>query len=103
MICRGRNIALIFYILLSYIFGTMYSHTRKVGSLGRYGPRVGRKLRNQAVKIELERRYSSKCPSCSKGKVKRLASGIWQCRTCDHKFTGGAHISKLRSKSVEEQ
>ncbi|MBU0762705.1 MAG: 50S ribosomal protein L37ae [Candidatus Altiarchaeota archaeon] len=81
----------------------MYSHTRKVGSLGRYGPRVGRKLRGEAAKIEAEKKNTSNCPSCSKGKVKRVAAGIWKCKTCKHTFTGGTHISKIRSKSVEEQ
>lgn len=81
----------------------MYSHTRKVGSLGRYGARVGRKLRNEAVKVEVDRKTASKCPTCARGKLKRVAAGIWKCKTCDHTFTGGTHIPKVRSKAVEEQ
>ncbi len=81
----------------------MYSHTRKVGSLGRYGPRVGRKLRDEALKVEIDSALAAKCPTCSRGRVKRNAPGIWECKTCGYKFTGGTHIAKVKSKAVEEQ
>ncbi|MBD3388442.1 MAG: 50S ribosomal protein L37ae [Candidatus Altiarchaeales archaeon] len=81
----------------------MYSHTKKVGSLGRYGTRVGRKIRNEAAKIEVESRKSSGCPSCSRGKLKRVSAGIWRCRTCKHTFTGGTHIPVFRRMSMEEE
>jgi len=40
----------------------MYSHTKKVGVLGKYGPRVGRKTRYEALKVEKQRKESKKCP-----------------------------------------
>ncbi len=80
----------------------MYSHTRKVGSLGRYGPRVGRKLRDEAKKVEQDAKNASGCPSCTKGKLKRLSAGVWSCKTCSHTFCGGTHISKVSRKAVEE-
>ena len=81
----------------------MFSHTRKVGSLGRYGPRVGRKIRNEAVKIEVEGRRSRGCPTCSRGKLRRISAGVWRCRTCGHTLTGGAHIPVLRRVVSEEE
>ncbi len=67
----------------------MYSHTKKVGSVGRYGPRIGRKLRDEIKKVE-DLQKTSKCPDCGK-KVARVSSGIWECRSCGVKFAGGAY------------
>jgi large subunit ribosomal protein L37Ae len=73
----------------------MYSHTRKVSSLGRYGPRIGRKLRENLKTIEDTRRKKSQCGLCSKNRIKKRAPGIWYCPSCKTEFTGGAHIHKL--------
>jgi large subunit ribosomal protein L37Ae len=81
----------------------MYSHTKKVGSLGRYGARVGRKLRYEAVKVETESRKSRSCPTCVRGKVRRMASGIWKCRACSYTFTGGTHIPVVKRVVSEEE
>lgn len=80
----------------------MFSHTKKVGSLGRYGPRVGRKLRYGAEKIETESRRSRQCPTCSRGKLQRTGGGIWVCRTCGYTFAGGAHIPVVKRVISEE-
>lgn len=72
----------------------MYSHTRKVGSIGKYGARIGRKLRDEIKKVEdLEK--ENKCPDCGK-KIKRTSSGIWECRSCGVKFAGGAYTPTAR-------
>ena len=57
----------------------------------RFGPRYGGKNRLKVDKIEKESRKTHKCPYCSKEGVKRLATGIWQCRKCDIKFAGKAY------------
>jgi large subunit ribosomal protein L37Ae len=80
----------------------MFSHTKKVGSLGRYGPRVGRKLRYEAVKVEKESRSSRSCPTCQKGTLKRMAPGMWKCRNCSYTFTGGTHIPVIKRVIAEE-
>ncbi|MFH0860446.1 MAG: 50S ribosomal protein L37ae [Candidatus Altiarchaeota archaeon] len=79
----------------------MYSHTKKVGSMGRYGIRVGRKLRDQNLKIE-EKSKNVRCPSCGKIKIKRVSKGIWECRSCKNRFSGGAFLLTRETKSVEE-
>ena len=79
----------------------MYSHTKKIGSMGRYGPRIGRKVREEAKKIEEESRKFRNCPSCGKNNtVKRVVSGIWSCKTCNVKYTGGAHLPVSKKKTV---
>jgi len=65
------------------------------GSTKRFGTRYGRTLKQKFGEIEAESRKRHKCPYCHKTKVKRIATGIWQCRKCDTKFTGKAYtISK---------
>jgi len=73
----------------------MYSHTKKVGSLGRYGVRVGRKIREEAKRIEDMRKQAKNCPQCGKKGIKRLASGIWCCKYCKFSFAGGSFLPKL--------
>lgn len=80
----------------------MYSHTKKVGSLGRYGPRVGRKLRNEAVKIERDAKNASECPTCARGKLKRESAGVWKCKTCNFTFAGGTHIPRTKKTLTED-
>ncbi len=71
--------------------------------MGRYGTRVGRKLRNEAVKVEVDRRKASGCPTCSRGKLKRVSAGVWMCRTCGYTFTGGSHVPVVRRVTAEEE
>jgi len=71
----------------------MYSHTKKVGRLGRYGARMGARLRAELCKIEDESKQRHICPQCGKKKVKREnGSGIWFCSGCNTKFAGGAFV-----------
>jgi len=68
--------------------------TKKVGSMGRYGPRVGRKTRKRALTIENLKRSMKVCPYCGKKGVKRKAAGIWFCKNCDTVFSGGTHLPR---------
>ena len=80
----------------------MYARTKKVGSVGRYGPRIGGKIRREVRKIE-DKAKQNRCTSCGK-KVRRIASGIWECRFCGMKFTGGAYytVTKKRATSISK-
>lgn len=69
--------------------------------MGRYGVRVGRKLRNQNLKIE-EKGRSMKCPSCGRARIKKLSVGVWKCRSCSNEFSGGAFYLSLDKKISEE-
>lgn len=68
-----------------------YSHTKKVGRSGRFGSRIGKKTRDEVNAIEEVSKLKHKCPKCGKRKVIRLEAGIWVCKGCKTKFTGGAY------------
>jgi len=65
--------------------------TKKVKSAGRFGVRYGRKIRQRVVDVEIKQRKKQLCPYCHRVNVKRVAMGIWHCKTCDKKFAGGAY------------
>jgi len=69
----------------------MSSHTKKVGSSGRFGVRYGTKIRKAVASLEALKAKKLECPSCKKKGVKRAAMGVWQCRKCGAKFAGGAY------------
>ncbi len=75
---------------------------RKKSSTKRFGPRYGRLLREKVAEIEAGHRGRHKCPYCSKKSVKRLAVGIWFCRSCKSKFTGRSY-SLLKKAVVKEE
>ncbi|MBD3259352.1 50S ribosomal protein L37ae [Candidatus Woesearchaeota archaeon] len=60
-------------------------------SAGKFGVRYGRTLRKKYQLIENLQRKAQKCPYCEKVKVKRVAKGIFQCKSCNAKFTGKAY------------
>ncbi len=66
--------------------------TRKVGSAGKFGTRYGMRVRKKWLEVDKRQKSLYECPVCRRRSVKRVASGIWGCRKCDTKFTGGAYI-----------
>ena len=70
------------------------ARTKKAGTAGRYGPRYGRKIRYKVRTVEKLQRERQECPNCGKVKVKRLASGIYECKACNAKVTGNAYTLK---------
>jgi len=75
--------------------------TKKVGSVARFGPRYGVKVRRQVQAIEKKQRVKHPCPNCNHKAVKRVGSGIWQCAHCGVKFAGGAYFPTLPKKVLE--
>lgn len=67
------------------------AHTKKAGTAGRYGPRYGRKIRFKVRTVEKESKSKQLCPNCGKNKIKRLASGIFECKSCGAKLAGKAY------------
>lgn len=72
----------------------MSRRTKKVGSSGKFGPRYGISVKKQIRALEGSKRSIYVCPKCSKRNVKRVATGIWECRSCAHKFAGGAYAPR---------
>ncbi len=66
---------------------------KKVGIDGKFGARYGSTLRKRYRQImEKMKSKQTKCPRCeTKGSVNRISTGIWHCRKCEAKFTGGAY------------
>jgi large subunit ribosomal protein L37Ae len=70
----------------------MSRRTKKVGTSGRFGPRYGVKLRRRIGALENRQKKKHVCPECQYTAVKRISTGIWACRHCGYKFTGGAYL-----------
>lgn len=67
---------------------------KKIGPAGRFGPRYGKRIRAAVSKIESDQKKKHVCPKCGMPHVKRLSSGIWQCKKCGAKFAGLAYYPK---------
>jgi len=63
----------------------------KTRSAGRFGVRYGRKNRKLVADIEERMRQGYKCPGCGMVAIRRIGTGIWNCRKCDHTFAGGTY------------
>ena len=73
---------------------------RVTGSAGRFGPRYGRfgrKLVNESENIS---RAKHLCPKCETVAVKRVGTGIWECKKCGYKYAGGAYTPQTPSLKV---
>ncbi|MBN1385540.1 50S ribosomal protein L37ae [Candidatus Woesearchaeota archaeon] len=74
------------------------------GSVRRFGPRYGRKIRAKVADVEKVQKARQKCPYCNSLKVKREAAGIFFCSKCLSKFTSKAYfVTKVPAlRSLEE-
>jgi large subunit ribosomal protein L37Ae len=82
----------------------MSRRTKKVGSSGKFGPRYGLSVKKQIRSVDQKRSAKYICPRCYKKNVKRVSSGIWECRSCSHKFVGGAYSPKTgKFKTMESR
>ena len=70
----------------------MVRRTKKVGISGKFGPRYGVKLRRRISSIESRQKKKHQCPECHYKAVKRISTGIWQCKHCNFTFSGGAYL-----------
>ncbi|MBI2675753.1 MAG: 50S ribosomal protein L37ae [Candidatus Aenigmarchaeota archaeon] len=59
--------------------------------VGGFGERYGDKIREKWASIKKHLIVQYTCSNCRRKSVKRLASGIWQCRKCGRKFAGKAY------------
>lgn len=66
--------------------------TKKVGSAGRFGARYGLRIRKKVSEVEAKQKKKYECPACHDVKVKRISTGIWQCKKCNYKFANKAYF-----------
>ncbi len=83
---------------------------KKTRSAGRLGVRYGRKNRKLVADIEEKMRAGHACSKCGAKKLKRTATGIWNCTKCGYTFAGGsyvphtpAHVTMLRAVQSHKQ
>lgn len=77
-----------------------FSHTKKVGSAGRFGSRYGRKIRVRLRDVEIKQKKNYKCPVCGFPKLKRVSTSIWVCKKCNAKIAGGAYTPETGAGKV---
>ena len=74
------------------------SRSEGTSSVKRFGTRYGKSVRDKFGKLESQQRKKYACPYCSREQVKRVNTGIWQCRKCNAKFTSKAYtVTKVPS------
>lgn len=69
----------------------MATKSKKTKSAGRFGPRYGKKPRDNLIKVEIKQRVKQTCPFCGKKGVKRASKGIWECSKCGKKFASNTY------------
>jgi large subunit ribosomal protein L37Ae len=69
-------------------------HTKKVGLAGKFGARYGSRTRHAWREITEKQKGIQKCPKCeTKVRNMREFIGVWHCKKCGARWTGGAWIS----------
>ncbi|MGC8651727.1 MAG: 50S ribosomal protein L37ae [Candidatus Micrarchaeia archaeon] len=56
--------------------------------------RYGATLRERQKEVKAEKQARYKCDVCGRMAVKRIGTGIWQCRHCKTLYAGGAYTMK---------
>lgn len=81
----------------------MSKRTKKVGPVGRFGPRYGARDRHRFRDVETRQKQPHTCPSCGHPKLRRIGTGLWQCRKCQNKFAGGAYFPRTDAGLTAEK
>lgn len=76
---------------------------KKVGLARGLGPRYGSTIRKRYIKVMTEMKKPHRCPSCGLPRVKRESVGIWTCRKCGFKFTGGAYTPATKLGAIAKR
>ncbi|MBN2154788.1 MAG: 50S ribosomal protein L37ae [Candidatus Lokiarchaeota archaeon] len=76
--------------------------TKKMGITGRYGTRYGSRIRKRVRQVEESMKAPTKCPVCETKVSKRISTGIWYCKKCGAKYTGGSY-TQMTQPGLESQ
>lgn len=73
----------------------MISTGKKTSLDGRFGARYGAQTRKKWRLVMEKEKGDIKCPRCeTSGSVNRVSVGIWDCKKCRARFTGGAYYKE---------
>ncbi len=67
-------------------------------STKRFGARYGKTVKDKVASIEKQQRTKYTCPYCSREQVRRVATGIWECKKCGAKFANKAYTISKQAK-----
>jgi large subunit ribosomal protein L37Ae len=62
-----------------------------VVSMANFSIRYGTRIRKRFFEIKHKKQAKYKCESCGKIAVKRIETGIWQCKHCNNIYAGAAY------------
>lgn len=62
--------------------------------LGKFDSRYGISVRKKYAEIEKIQRKKQECICCGKKTAKRIAYGIFECKSCGKKFAAKAYSAK---------
>ena len=70
----------------------MGAKTKKIKAAGKFGSGYGIRVRNEYNALEAVQRKRQASPFYPKGRVKRIAAGIWRCMKTGRIFAGNAYV-----------
>ncbi len=70
----------------------MGAKTKKIKAFGKFGAGYGVHVRKEYNAIEAMQRKRQMSPFYAKGRVKRIAAGIWKCLKTGRIFAGNAYV-----------
>ena len=70
----------------------MSQRTKKIGSTVWMGARYGLRIRRRVGELDRARSVDAACPRCSTVTVRRVSSGVFECRRCQTQFASGAYL-----------
>ncbi len=76
---------------------------KKVGPAGTFGARYGTVARRRYAEVISGMRIPHECPRCHIRAVRRLSVGVWSCRKCGVKFSGGAYLPTTKLGDVSRR
>ena len=68
-------------------------------STNKYGARI-RKLVTAALRAK---KALYECPTCGKMKIARKSFAMWQCKSCESEFAGGAYVFTTEAGAISNR
>ncbi|KAK3378443.1 ribosomal L37ae protein family-domain-containing protein [Podospora didyma] len=96
---RTISMSLFFFVFLPLQKRNLLTSQQK--SVSPANTAYGASLRKQIKRLEITQSARYVCAFCGKKSVKRVATGIWECRRCKKTLAGGAYLLTCGSKPLD--